>query len=78
MSLFLIEVIIVFLAALYWSIPLIHAMQQLDTPRKRTIWLLVFLGFVFLAPIIYLVVEYPSLRRQGRGGLIRFGKNDVA
>lgn len=71
LELFLIQVIIYVLIFGPWLLALTHAMQRIENPTERTTWLLLFFLLTVIAPLIYFLVRYRGLRKEGKGGFIK-------
>lgn len=57
--------------ALVWLFFLVHAMQRLESPLDRTLWLLLFLLLTVLAIPLYIIFRYRDFLKQGQGALLR-------
>lgn len=54
----------------YCGFAALHSTQYLDSPRDRSVWLIVILGMNVFGAFWYFLTRYQSFRKEGKGRLM--------
>lgn len=66
------EAFIIVCLVCYCGFAALHAMQYLNSPKDRTIWLIATLGANLLGSCVYYLTVYQTFRKEGKGRLMSF------
>jgi len=54
----------------YCGFAALHSTQYLDSPRDRSVWLIVILGMNVFGACWYFLTRYQAFRKEGKGRLM--------
>lgn len=63
---------VIIILVIAWLYLLIHAVQYIESPKQRALWVMSFLVFSLLAAAFYFKRHYVGHYLNGRGGLIKY------